>query len=265
MSERACALILSSLPQGGLHDEANVARVAIHSPSVCACPRANFYAILTKRRQYHKPPTLCGVFVMGRPVSAKDRVLDQIRRRGGYVRHRDLRTERLDPHILRMLMDEGKVDRVRRGFYRLIDEGGAHDSLAAVAAAAPNGVICLLSALDYYNLTTTTPSKVHLAIPRKARPPRIEYPPVRVVRYGDRSFSYGVTSVMVAGQSVPIYTREKTLADAFHFVNVVGRDVAIEALKTYLRQPGRDVDALLAAAEVCRVRSQIFSYLSVLL
>ncbi|MCL5960767.1 MAG: type IV toxin-antitoxin system AbiEi family antitoxin domain-containing protein [Chloroflexi bacterium] len=189
------------------------------------------------------------------------RVVQELERHGGFVRHRDIREAGIDPHVLARLVNEGKLEKVRRGLYHRADAWLEHTGLGAVTVAAPKGVICLLSALDYYGLTTMTPSEVYLAIPRKARPPRIEYPPVRVVRYGDRIFDYGITYQQLAdGQVVRMYSREKTIADAFRFENIVGRDIAIEALKEYLRQPGRDIDALLAAATICRVRPRITAY-----
>lgn len=237
-------------------------------PTEADCRRTHHAdsGILTKCRQHLYPPTLCELSLERSTVmSSRQRVLEQLDKRGGYLWYRDLLAERIDPHVLRPLVDEGTVERIRRGLYRRVDSAAASDSLAAVTTAAPEGVICLLSALDYYGLTTTTPSDVYLAIPRKARPPRIEYPPVRVVRYGERIFRFGVTNAKTpTGQVVPIYNREKTIADAFHFADIVGRDVAIEVFKTYLRQPDRDIDGLLKAAEVCRVAPLVSTYLEAL-
>jgi len=198
-------------------------------------------------------------------ASSRKRVAEALDRRGGYIRHRDILQAGIDPHLLGTMVAEGELERIRRGLYRVASDWSEHTGLVAATIAAPRAVVCLLSALDYYGLTTTTPSEVYLAIPRKDRPPRIEYPPVRVIRYGERSFGYGVTNQPVAdGGTVRIYSREKTIADAFHFVDIVGRDVAVEALKTYLRQPGRSIDGLLAAAAVCRVRPRLVSYLEAL-
>ena len=197
--------------------------------------------------------------------SARQRVLDELDRRGGSLRQRDLLAERIDPHVLSEMVAEGRLARVRRGLYRRADAWSEHLSLADAAAAAPAAVICLLSALDFYALTTVTPWEVYLAIPRKARPPHLDYPPVCVVRYSDRMFGYGITEQPLAdGRTVRMYGREKTIADAFRFDHLVGRDVALEALKTYLRRPGLDVDGLLAAA-VCRAQSQVAAALEALL
>lgn len=203
---------------------------------------------------------------MYRAVPSRRRVAEELHRRGGYVRHRDLLQAGIDPHVLGVLVAEGELERIRRGLYRLADDWSEHTGLAAATTAAPKAVVCLLSALDYYGLTMATPSEVYLAIPRKDRPPRIEYPPVRVVRYGERNFDYGITMQPLADGAVArMYSREKTIADAFHFADIVSREVALEALKAYLRQPGRRIDELLAAAEVCRVRPRLTSYLEALL
>ena len=203
---------------------------------------------------------------MARPASSRQRLIEELERRGGYVRHRDLLRAGIDPHVLTAMVSQGELERVQRGLYRFADNWSEHTSLATATTAAPEAVVCLLSALEYYDLTTATPSEVYLAIPRKARPPRLEYPPVRVIRYGERMFSHGITLQPLShGQTVRIFSREKTIADAFHFSNIVSHDVAMEALRTYLRWRQRDVDALLAAAAVCRVLPQLTSYLEALL
>jgi len=190
-----------------------------------------------------------------------------LNQQGGYIRDRDLREAGIDPHVLGALVAAGELERVRRGLYRRAGVWSEYLNLADVAAAAPGGVICLLSALAYYSLTTMTPSDVYLAIPRKARPPHIDYPPVRVVRYTERMFNYGITMQPLADSdtSVRMYSREKAIADALHFADIVGRDIAVESLQEYLRQPARHIDELLIAATICRVRPQVVSYLEIAL
>ena len=103
----------------------------------------------------------------------------------------------------------------------------------------------------------------HAAVPRKARPPRLAYPPLHVIRYNDRMFGYGITEHTLPDSTarVRLYSREKSIADAIHFAGRVGRDIGVEALRAYLRQPNRDVDEILRAAEVCRVSPRVTAYL----
>lgn len=193
----------------------------------------------------------------------KDRVLREIDQRNGYVRDRDIRDAGIDPHLLARLVEEGTLERVARGLYRRADAWSEYRSLVDASVAAPHAVICLLSALEYYGLTTTVPPEVYLAVPRKARPPRLAYPPVHVIRYNDRMFGYGIVEQTLLDSTVRVrmYSREKSIADTIHFAGHVGRDIGIEALREYMHQRDRNVDELLRAADVCRVRARVTAYL----
>jgi predicted transcriptional regulator of viral defense system len=198
--------------------------------------------------------------------TTEQRALDALQEHDGYIRTHDLLAAGIDHHVLARLMERGLLERVRRGLYRSADIASGEVGVADVAAAAPEGVICLLSALSHFELTTTTPWEVYLAIPRKAWPPKIDYPPVRVVFYNDTMFQYGIREEpLSAGRTARMYSPEKSIGDAFHFEDYVGRDIALEALKTYMgRRRERNIPALIKAADVCKVRSQMQQYIEVL-
>ncbi len=197
---------------------------------------------------------------------AEQRTIEALQAHGGYIRTGDILQAGIDHHVLARLTERGLLERVRRGLYRRADMVSGDVAMADGAAASPDNVICLLSALAHYELTTTTPWEVYLAIPRKAWPPKIDYPPVRVVFYNHAMFEYGIREEpLSAGQIVRMYGPEKSIADAFHFEEYVGRDVALEAIKTYMTQRReRRIPALLKAAEICRVQRAIQQYVEVL-
>ena len=199
-------------------------------------------------------------------TAAEQRVLDALQERGGYIRTGDILRAGMDHHALARLTERGLLERVRRGLYRRADMISGDVAVADVAASSPHGVICLLSALSRYELTTTTPWEVYLAIPRKAWAPKITYPPVRVVFYSAGMFDYGIRDEpLSSGQTVRMYSPEKSMADAFHFEDYAGRDMALEALKTYMgRRRERNIPALLKAAEICKVRSTMQQYIEAL-
>ncbi len=199
--------------------------------------------------------------------TTRERVLYELGRHGGYIRDRDIRLAAVDPHILGQLVADGTLERVVRGLYRRADAHSAYVGLADVNAAAPHAVICLLSALEYYGLTTTIPPEVYVSIPRKARPPRLDYPPLNVIRYNERMYHYGITEQALPDgrATVRMYSREKSIADALHFSNRIGRDIVVEVLREYLRRPHRDVDELLRAADICRVYQRMTTYLEAIL
>lgn len=195
---------------------------------------------------------------------AEQRVLDALQDYGGHIRTGDVLKAGIDHHALARLTERGLLERVRRGLYRRADMIPADVGVAD--AAAPHGVVCLLSALAHCELTTTTPWEVYLAIPRKAWPSKIEYPPVRVIFYNDRMFEYGIQQEPLSNDGpVRMYSPGKSIADAFHFEEHVGRDIALEALKTYMaRRRGRNIPELLKAAEVCKVRPAVQRYVEAL-
>ena len=169
------------------------------------------------------------------------------------------------PQALARLVERGAVERVSHGRYRLPDaEITEHHSLAIAASAAPRGVVCLMSALRFHDVTTQNPSEIWIAIERRSRAPNIDFPPLRIFRFSGQAFTRGVESIAVEGRRVRIYSLAKTIADLFKFRNKVGLDVAVEALRESIRsgkvKPG-EIDPF---ARICRVREVMRPYLEAL-
>ena len=165
-------------------------------------------------------------------------------------------------NTLRAMLEADTIERVTRGLYRLqaAPSLGSPD-LVTVAEKIPRGVICLISALAYHEMTTQIPHEIYLAISRNSEPPRLDYPPLRVFRFSGESFSAGIKRERVDGVDVRIYDREKTLADCFKYRNKLGMDTVLEALRFYKEQRKIKVDALLRYAKICRVATVMRPYL----
>jgi predicted transcriptional regulator of viral defense system len=126
-------------------------------------------------------------------------------------------------------------------------------------------VICLISALAFYELTTQIPHEVHVALPRGAEEPRLYHPPIKTYRFTGKAFTEGVRVHEVDGVSVRIYSPEKTLADCFKFRNQVGLDTVMEAVRFYRERRNVKVDDLMRYAGICRVKKIIRPYLEAIL
>lgn len=199
---------------------------------------------------------------MGR--DKRQQILDKIRR-SGLLRPRDLEAEGISGVYLNKLHAEGVLDRPTRGVYVLADaEPTENRSLAQACKRVPGGVVCLLSALRFHDLTTQAPFEVWLAIAEKARLPRIEYPPLRIVRFSDSALRYGVKQHRIEGVAVKVYTPAKTVADCFKYRNKIGSDVALEALRDCWKQRKATMDELWQAAKVCRMANVMRPYLETL-
>lgn len=172
----------------------------------------------------------------------------------------------IHPRTLYALRDEGVVNRISRGVYRLAELGPMQNpDLIVISARVPNGVLCLISALSFHQLTTQVPHQVWVALPRGAEPPRVEFPPTRVLWFSGGAFSEGIKTHWIDGQELKVYGPEKTLADCFKFRNKIGLDVAIEALKLYWQAGKVRVDDLVHYADVCRVRKVMGPYMEAIL
>lgn len=167
---------------------------------------------------------------------------------------------------LRHLVDEGRVEHVLRGLYRLADaEPTEHYTLAAVCARVPEAIVCLLSALSVHELSTQLPREVWIAIPHKGRAPRAPELPVKVVRFSGASLRYGIDKAEFEGVPARITNPARTVVDCFRFRRLVGKDVALEALRNALRSRKASPDEIRRAAEVCRARSLLVPVLEALL
>ena len=153
-------------------------------------------------------------------------------------------------HQLQGLVSKGAVERVNRGLYRLASvEPTEHDTLAAVCARVPKSVICLLSALSVHEIGTRLPHEVWIAIPHKARPPRLPQFRTRLIRFSGAAWNFGVSDTTFDGVPARITSSARTIVDCFRFEHMIGRETAIEALQDGLQQKKVTTGALLRTLE----------------
>jgi predicted transcriptional regulator of viral defense system len=183
-------------------------------------------------------------------------------RKKGVLRPRDLEPLGIARRVLSELTESGELFRTGRGLYTLTDvDLSENHSLAVVQARVPTGVICLLSALRFHGLTTQNPWEVWLAVTPESRKPKVDHPPLRVVRFSGQPFTEGVERHKVDGVAVQVYSAAKTVADCFRYRNKIGVDVAIEALRDAWRKKKVTAEELSRFAAVCRVTNVMRPYL----
>jgi len=164
--------------------------------------------------------------------------------------------------VLPRLVREGLVLRRGRGLYVAARHAPTADhTLAQVAKRVPEGVFCLLTALRLHGLTTQAPAEVWIALPEKARRPRLDYPRLRIARFSGVALSEGVEERCVEGVRLRITTPAKTVADCFKYRNKVGIDVAVEALRDFSRRHRGHATELARFARICRVSRVMQPYL----
>lgn len=180
----------------------------------------------------------------------------------GVLRVRDLTSRGIHPEYLRRLCRQGLMVRTGRGLYIAADADiSEHHTLAQAAKMVPHGIVCLLSALRFHDIGTQNPHEVWMALERTSARPRIEYPPLRVVRFSGRALTEGVKEHVIEGVTVKVTDPARTVADCFKYRNKIGLDVALEALKECRRNRRCEIDDLWRYAKLCRVANIMRPYL----
>ena len=188
--------------------------------------------------------------------------LIELARSRGLIRPCDLAPFGIPRVSLTRAVRSGLLERIGRGLYGLPGrEVSAHGLLAEVARRVPKGVVCLLSALRFHGLTTQAPFEVWLAIENKALAPKLDYPPLRIVRFSGKAFTEGVEEHVVDRVTIRITGVAKTVADCFKYRNKIGLDVALEALREAWHERRMSSDDIWRYAKVCRVANVMRPYL----
>ncbi len=176
--------------------------------------------------------------------------------------HSSLPTQGLPRVALTRLVRQGLLTRVGRGLYAIPDRSvSEHGSLAEVARKHPQAIVCLLSALRVHDLTTQAPFEIWLAIPNKARAPKVDYPPLRIVRFSGAALTEGIDEHVIDGVTVRVTNVARTVADCFKFRNKIGFDVAMEALQEAWRAKRVSMDELWRFASLRRVANVMRPYM----
>jgi len=184
---------------------------------------------------------------------------------GAFFRPRDIEPLGVSFRQLQKLVSEGTVEKLGDGLYRLSEiEPTELETIAMVASAAPNAIVCLLTALRVHEIGTQSPHEVWIALDRKGRKPTRVPTKLRIVRFSGAMLTYGVIKRSMLGVPVSITSPARTVVDCFRYRNKVGLDVAMEALRDAVRTRKTTVQEISRAAEVCRIRTVMGPYLEAL-
>ena len=180
----------------------------------------------------------------------------------GPCRARDIEAAGFRRQDLQYLIKIGRVERLTRGVYQVAKAPIlSNPSYAEVFLRAPKAVLCLLSALNFHELTTQLPHVVWIAVEGTSRAPKLDYPPLRVARFTGDAFAKGVEKHTVDGITLQVYSVAKTVADLFKMRNKLGLDTAMEALREALRSRKTTRAEILKMAKVCRMDRVMRPYL----
>ena len=201
-------------------------------------------------------------------VTSAQRLLSFMKSHDVYVHMKELKKHRFSPALVKALWKDGILERIKAGLYRPSELNDVPDisiGFIDVSKAIPEGIIGLISALHYYELTTLNPSSIYIAVPHNKKVPKIEYPPTNVFYFRKRFYEYGIEHIDSPYGPIKIYSREKTVCDMFRYRKKFGEDIALEALKNYINHNQANFHKLMECAVICQVKTTISPYLKALL
>ena len=197
-----------------------------------------------------------------------EKAIQLIRNTQGPIRPAQAIKAGIAPKPRYKMRDQGILATLSRGLYRLVDQPLlSNPDFITVSQRLPKAVICLVSALHYYDLTEQIPYFVYIALPQKSEMPRIDHPPLKIIWLSERTYQAGIQKIFIQNHQIKMYSPEKTITDCFKFRNKFGLDVAIDALKRYLEQPveRQNIETLNQYAKLDRVEKIMKPYLESLL
>lgn len=163
------------------------------------------------------------------------------------------------------LEKNGLLRRVNRSTYENLSYKGDENDFFSAEAFVPNGVICLMSAARYYELTNFLPDTVDVAIERKKKVVTLpDWPEIKIFYFDPVRMDLGVTEIREGDNVFHIFDIEKTVVDIIYYRNKIGIEETSEVLKNYLKRRDRQIDRLYAYAKRLRCEKAVRTYLEVL-
>ena len=196
----------------------------------------------------------------------QEEIFEFIRGKGGFASYADLINAGFYKALIVGALDSGRIERLRRGVYALAEVPDvSHPDLVTVSVLIPRGVICLISALAFHEVTDEIPHYTDVAIPAQSRAKDVKNILIRYYRFSRNTWEAGIEVHDIDGHKISVYSPAKTIADCFRFRNQIGMDVARTALKNVLEQKKASPREIMQFASLCRVTKVIQPILETLL
>ena len=183
-----------------------------------------------------------------------------------YITGDELRADGYSYYRIGKLEEEGVLKKVNRSTYENLTYRGDENDFFSAEAYVPNGVICLMSAARFHELTDYLPDAVDVAIERKKKVTTLpDWPEIKIHYFDSRRMDVGVEEIRENENSFHVFNPEKTVVDIIYFRNKVGIEETAEILKNYLKRKDCKIDKLYEYSKDLRCEKTLRTYLEVLL
>ncbi len=177
----------------------------------------------------------------------------------------ELKNKGFSYYKIKQMVDQGILIKLNKKFYENVNFSGEESEFYYAYAFVPEGVVCLLSAAVYYNLSTYRPDVIDVAIPRKAKVSTLpDWPELNVCYFTDKRFDIGIETIEEGNNRFRIYNIEKTVVDIVFYREKIGMEEVKEVLVNYLHRSDRNLNRLVRYAEMLKCGEIMKTYLEVL-
>lgn len=178
----------------------------------------------------------------------------------------ELRNMGFSYYRINQMVEQGMLTKLNKKYYENVGFDGEESDFYYVYAYVPDGVVCLLSAAMYYNLSTYRLEAIDVAIPRNGNVSTLpDWPELKVCYFTDDRYYTGIEIIEDGKNRFRIYDIEKTVVDIVYYREKIGIEETKEVLTSYLRRSDRNLNRLIRYAEMLKCGNIMKRYLEVLL
>lgn len=174
---------------------------------------------------------------------------------GGMMRTKELQDEKIYYQKLQQLIQEGYIEKVRYGYYQWIDSDDFSE-VGTIIRLFPDAILCMDTALRYYEYSDRTPLEWHLAVSKDSCKTRfnIDYPFVKPYYVKPSILELGLTEREMDGHTVRIYDKDRLICDCLRYRNKMDKEIFNKAIQNYINDPGKSIPRLLEYSEPLRIK-----------
>ena len=160
-----------------------------------------------------------------------------------------LNKEKLYYRDIQRMLDEGLIEKVKRGYYHWIEDYGTSE-VAIINSLFPDAVFCMETALFYYKYSDRNPAEWNITVDKNTSRQRtnIDYPFVKAYRVEPALLSLGETDGIIEFTKVRIYDRDRTVCDVLRNMSKIDKEIFNKAIQNYVKDPQKNIPNLMEYA-----------------
>lgn len=192
-----------------------------------------------------------------------ERIVNFIDSKGGIVKREQLEDLGVDYRKILKYVEEGSLIRIKNGYYT--DRTDRFSEVELVAKLFPDGVLCMESALYAYGYIPQKPYGWKIAIDKNTSKSRFKLDYPRIIPYytEPEALEIGKQKVTMEGQIFQIYNKDRLICDCLKYESKMEREDFKQAIQAYIKDPEKDISALLEYAKARKVLKKVQSLIGV--